>query len=134
MEPLPTSEEDLIIQEAIEVVIIKELNAEAYSTHSETFMEAHEAVTSQQSPKLHVDNPELVKSLEEIIPQWCHKYLDIFTEKEAIDLLPHQPWDHHVNLTSDAPPSISCHTYPLSCAEEEFQTKYIQEQLDASLI
>jgi len=88
----------------------------------------------EQSPKLHLDKPEPVKSLKEIIPQWCHEYLDICTEKEAIDLLPHRPWDHHVNLTPDALPLISCRTYPLSRAKKEFQTKYIQEQLDAGLI
>ncbi len=114
------TEEDLIINEAIKAVITEELDVEANPTNGETFMEAHEAITKQQNPKLHLDEPELVKSLKEIIPQWCYKYLDIFTEKEAIDLPPHQPWDHHVNLTPDAPPSISCHTYPLSCAEEEF--------------
>src|SRR5216683_6522332 len=128
------TEEDLIINEAIEVVITEELDVEANPTNGKTFMEAHEAVTKQQNPKLHLDEPKPVKPLKEIIPQWCHEYLDIFTKKEAIDLLPHRPWDHHVNLTPDAPPSISCHTYPLSHAEEEFQTKYIQEQLDAGLI
>ena len=68
MEPLPTSEEDLIIREAIEAVITEELNAEANPTNSETFMEACEAVTKQQNPKLHLDDPEPVKSLKEIIP------------------------------------------------------------------
>ncbi len=87
----PTIEEDLIIQEAIEVVITEELDAEAYPTNGETFMEAYKAVIKQQNPKLRLDEPKPVKSLKEIIPQWCHKYLDIFTEKEAIDLLPHQP-------------------------------------------
>ncbi len=134
MEPEPLSEEDLIVQEAIESVITEELDAEANLANGKTFMEAHEAITKQQSPMLHLDKPEPEKHLEDIILQWCHEYLDVFTEKEAIDLPPHQPWDHHVNLTPDAPPSISCHTYPLSCTEEEFQTKYIQEQLDASLI
>ncbi len=85
----PTTEEDLIIQEAIETVITEELNAEAYPTNGETFMEARKAITKQQNPKLHLDNPEPVKSLEEIIPQWCHEYLDVFTKKEAIDLPPH---------------------------------------------
>ncbi len=83
------TEEDLIITEAIEVVITEELDVEANPTNGETFMEAHEAVTKQQNPKLHLDEPKPVKSLQEIIPQWCHKYLDIFTEKEAIDLPPH---------------------------------------------
>jgi len=111
----PLSEEDLIVQEAIKTVITKELNAEANPANGETFMKAHKAVTKQQNPKLHLDDPEPVKSLEEIILQWCHKYLDVFTKKEAIDLPPHQPWGHHVNLTSDAPPSISSVSTPVLC-------------------
>jgi len=68
MEPLPTTEEDLIIREAIEAVITKELNAEAKPANGETFMEACKAITKQQNPKLHLDDPKPVKSLEEIIP------------------------------------------------------------------
>ena len=83
------TEEDLIITEAIEAVITEKLDVEANPTNGETFMEAREAVTKQQNPKLHLDKPEPVKSLQEIIPQWCHEYLDVFTEKEAIDLPPH---------------------------------------------
>jgi hypothetical protein len=60
--------------------------------------------------------------------------LDVFTEKEAIPLPLHRPWDHVVTLTPDAPPSISCRVYPLSHGEEEFQAKYIKEQEDAGLI
>jgi hypothetical protein len=71
-------------------------------------MEAREAVIKQQNPVLHLDEPEPEKHLEDIIPKWCHNYLDVFMEKEAIDLPPHRPWDHHVNLTPDTPPSISC--------------------------
>ena len=43
------TEEDLIINEAIKVVITKELDAEANLTNGETFMEAHKAVTKEQS-------------------------------------------------------------------------------------
>ncbi len=67
-ESQPITEEDLITREAIEAVITKELNAEANPANSETFMEAHEAITKQQNPKLHLDDPKLVKSLKEIIP------------------------------------------------------------------
>src|SRR5712671_2174676 len=41
----PPSEEDLIIQEAIKVVITEELDVEASPANGETFMEAHEPVT-----------------------------------------------------------------------------------------
>jgi hypothetical protein len=90
------------------VVITENLNAEANSANGETFMEASKAIIKQQNPVLHLDKPIPEKHLKDIIPKWCHDYLDVFTEKEAINLLPHQLWDHHINLTPDAPPSISC--------------------------
>jgi len=65
--------------------------------------------------------------LKDYIPECYHRYLDVFTEKEAIPLLPHWLWDHVVTLTPDAPPSISCRVYTLSHGEEEFQAKYIKE-------
>src|SRR6267154_1414197 len=81
-EPEPLSEEDLIVQEAIEAVITKSLDAEANSANSETFMEACKPVIKEQNPRLHLDEPEPEKPLKEITPPWCHEYLDIFTEKE----------------------------------------------------
>ncbi len=57
------TEEDLIITEAIEVVITKELDVEANPTNGETFIEAREAITKQQNPMLHLDEPEPAKSL-----------------------------------------------------------------------
>ncbi len=73
MEPEPLSEEDLIVQEAIEAVITKELDAEANLANSETFMEAREAITKQQSPKLHLDESKPEKHLEDIIPHISKK-------------------------------------------------------------
>jgi hypothetical protein len=81
---------------------------EANPANGETFIEARKAIMKQQNPVLHLDEPEPKKHLEDIIPKWCHNYLDVFMEKEAIDLPPHQSWDHHINLTPDTPPFISC--------------------------
>jgi hypothetical protein len=72
--------------------------------------------------------------LKDYVLEHYHGYLDVFTEKEAIPLPPHQPWDHVVTLIPDVPPLISCRVYPLSRGEEEFQAKYIKEQEDAGLI
>jgi hypothetical protein len=128
------TEEDLIVHEAIEAVIIETLDAEANSSYGETMMEAKRSVMNKLSPVLRLDEPEPKKSLKNYVPECYHGYLDVFTEKEAIPLPPHRPWDHIVTLVPDAPPSISCKVYPLSHREEEFQEKYIKEQEDASLI
>jgi hypothetical protein len=126
--------EDLIVYEAIEAVIIETLNVEANSSYGETIIEAKRSVMNELSPVQRLDEPEPEKSLENYVPKRYHGYLDVFTEKEAIPLPPHRPWDHVVTLVPDAPPSISYKVYPLSRGEEEFQEKYIKEQEDASLI
>jgi hypothetical protein len=128
------TEEDLIIHEAIEAVIIETLDAEANSSYGETIIEAKRSVMNKLSPVQWLDEPEPEESLKNYVPERYHGYLDMFTEKEAIPLPPHRPWDHVVTLIPDAPPSISCKVYPLSCREEEFQEKYIKEQEDAGLI
>jgi hypothetical protein len=130
--PETTLEEDLVTNEAIEEYIMENLDAEANPTNGDISMEAREAIVQKLELQINLDPPE--KSLSEIIPNWCHEYLDVFTEKEAIPLPPHRPWDHHIQLTPDAPPLISCKVYPLSRSEEEYQTKYISEQLEAGLI
>ena len=126
--------EEVLICEAIETVITEELDAVANPVNGEIFMEAKEAVTQRPPQKLVLDPPKPEKELKDYIPEWYHEFLDVFTEKEAIDLPPHRPFDHEVKLVSNAPPSASCRVYPLSKAEEEFQTKYIDEQIEAGLI
>jgi hypothetical protein len=128
------TEEDLIVHEAIETVIMEMLDAEANSSYGETVIEAKRSVMNELSPVLWLDEPEPEELLRNYAPERYHSYLDVFTEKEAIPLPPHRPWDHVVTLIPDAPPSISCKVYPLSCGEEEFQEKYIKEQEDAGLI
>jgi hypothetical protein len=127
------NEEDLLVESAMREEASQQA-AEANTSYGETVMEARKTVVNKLSPLLRLDEPDPEKSLKDYVPERYHEYLDIFTEKEAIPLPPHRPWDHVVTLTSDAPPSISCRVYPLSRGEEEFQAKYIKEQEDAGLI
>jgi hypothetical protein len=101
--------------------------AEANPSYGEHILQARKAETKEPNPPLNLDKPEPEKSLKDMIPERYHEYLDVFSEKEAIPLPPHHPWDHVVKLVPDALPSISCRVYPLSRAEEEFQAKYIDE-------
>jgi hypothetical protein len=127
------NKEDLLLEGAMHEEASQQA-AEANTSYGETVMEARKTVVNELSPLLQLDKPDPEKSLKDYIPEHYHEYLDIFIEKEAIPLLLHWPWDHVVTLTPDAPPSISCRVYPLSCGEEEFQAKYIKEQEDAGLI
>jgi hypothetical protein len=69
------------------------------------------------------------KTTEEQVPGRYHNFLDIFEKPVAGQLPPHREWDLKVRLIPNAPSSISCTPYPLSCAEQAFQDKYIKENL-----
>jgi hypothetical protein len=127
------NKEDLLLESAM----CKEASqqaVEANMSYGETVMKARKTIINKLSPLLRLDEPDPEKSLKDYVSECYHRYLDVFMEREAIPLLPHQLWDHVVTLTPDAPPSISCRVYPLSCGEEEFQAKYIKEQEDTGLI
>jgi hypothetical protein len=120
------NEEDLLLESTM-CEEASQQAVEANTSYGETVMKARKTVINKLSLLLQLDEPDPEKSLKDYVPEHYHGYLDVFTEKEAIPLPPHQPWDHVITLTPDAPPSISCRVYPLSRGEEEFQAKYIKE-------
>ena len=83
------TEEDLITNKAIKAVITEELNAEANSLYGETVMEAKQSMASKLGPLWPPEEPEPEKSLENHVLECHHEYLNVFTENEAILLLPH---------------------------------------------
>ncbi len=74
------------------------------------------------------------KTSEEIVLEKYHYFLDIFVKPVAGQLPLHYEWDLKVQLIPNAPSLIFCTLYLLSCAEQVFQNKYIQENLDHSFI
>jgi hypothetical protein len=111
--------EDLLVESAIYKKASQQA-MEANPSYGEYVLEARKAETKELNLPSMLDQPEPEKSLKDIIPKQYHNYLDIFSEKEAIPLLPHCPWDHVVKLVANAPPSIFYRVYLLSQAEEEF--------------
>ena len=83
------TEEDLIIYEAIKTVIKETLDAEANPSYGETVIEAKRLVMNELSLVLWLDKPKPKELLKNYVPEHYHGYLDVFTEKEAIPLLPH---------------------------------------------
>jgi hypothetical protein len=126
-------EEDLLLESTMHEEASQQA-AEANTSYGETVMEARKTIVNELSLLLRLDESDPKKLLKDYVLECYHGYLDVFMEKEAIPLPLHQPWDHIVTLTPDAPPLISYRVYPLSHREEEFQVKYIQKQEDAGLI
>jgi hypothetical protein len=128
----PTLEEELVTSAITEVLM--EAHMSNGSIRMEFQIRRAEALKQKTPDPSTPTEPETEKELKDYIPEHHQDFLDVFTEKEAINLPPHCPFDHQVRLTPDAPPSIPCKIYLLSKAEEEYQDKYICEQLAAGLI
>ncbi len=74
------------------------------------------------------------KTFEEIIPEWCRDFKDLF-DKENFDKLPEpKPWDHAIELILNANANLDCKVYPLNQAEQEELDKFLDENLSSRRI
>jgi hypothetical protein len=62
---------------------------EVNMSYGETVIEARKPIMNELSPLLWLNKPDPEKSLKDYVPEHYHRYLNIFTEKEAITQLPH---------------------------------------------
>jgi len=74
----------------------------------------------EQSLLLQLNEPKSEKLLKDYILEHYYGYLNVFTEKEAINLPLHWPWNYTVKLTPNALPLIAYRAFPLSYRKEEF--------------
>lgn len=62
----------------------------------------------------------------EVIPDYYHEFMDVFSEEEANQLPPHRPVDHRIPLEEGKTPGYGP-LYPMSGVEAEELRKYIEE-------
>lgn len=74
------------------------------------------------------EKPKMLRTAEEIIPPQFHKYLKVFSEKEAERFPVKKPWDHAIDLKESFVPKKG-RNIPLSHDEQEEVSKYLDEQL-----
>ncbi len=74
------------------------------------------------------------KTFEEMVPEWCRDFKDLF-DKESFDELPEpKPWDHAIELTPNANANLDCKVYPLNRAEQEELDNFLDENLSSGRI
>jgi len=78
-------------------------------------------------------NPANVNT-ENTIPAAFRQHWRIFSEEEARQLPPHQPWDHKIELLPTAPDVINSKIYPLAPKEQEALDQYLEENLEKGYI
>jgi hypothetical protein len=79
------------------------------------------------------EGKEPKKLPEELVLQEFHKYLSVFSEKEAGRFPERTSWDHAIELKEGFKPK-SAHIYPMSTAEEIKLKKFLNENLEKNYI
>ncbi len=75
-----------------------------------------------------------VKMFEEMVPEWCRDFKDLF-DKDNFDELPEpKAWDHAIELIPNANANLDCKVYPLNRAEQEELDKFLDENLSSGRI
>ncbi len=81
-----------------------------------------------------VNAEKKVKTFEEMVPNWCRDFKDLF-DKDNFDELPEpKPWDHAIELIPNASANLDCKVYPLNHAEQEELDKFLNENLSSGRI
>ncbi len=74
------------------------------------------------------------KTFEEMVPEWCRDFADLF-EKRNFDKLPEpRTWDHAIELTPNANANLDCKVYPLNRSEQAELDKFLDENLSSGRI
>ncbi len=69
------------------------------------------------------------KTFEEMVPDWCRDFNDLF-DKDNFDELPEpKMWDHVIELTPNASNNSNCKVYPLNRNEQAELDKFLDENL-----
>ena len=70
---------------------------------------------------------------EELVPKEYHKFLKVFSKKECERMPLRKPWDHTIDLKDMFKPKKG-HIIPLSSAEQEEVTAFLDDQLKKGYI
>ncbi len=74
------------------------------------------------------------KTFEEMVPEWCRDFANLF-EKDNFDKLPEsKTWDHAIELTPNTNTNLDCKVYPLNRNEQAELDKFLDENLSSGRI
>ena len=62
------------------------------------------------------------------IPAVYNRFTQLFSEEASQRFPPSRPWDHAIDLKSDAPDAIPCKVYPMTPSEDKALEEFIKEQ------
>ena len=68
------------------------------------------------------------------IPAVYDRFKRLFSEEASQQFPPKRPWDHAIELKSDAPDAIPCKVYPMTPVEDKALEEFIREQYEKGYI
>ncbi len=75
-----------------------------------------------------------MKMFEEMVPDWCRDFNDLF-DKDNFNKLPEpKMWDHAIELIPNASANLDCKVYPLNRNEQAELNKFLDENLSSGRI
>ena len=69
-----------------------------------------------------------LRTTDEMVPRWFHKYLKVFEKKESERMLTRKTWDHVIDLREGFVPKKG-KIYPLLRVEREKVQEFVKDQL-----
>ena len=84
----------------------------------------------EKEEKLEKEEEDLIelRTTEEMVPKWFHKYLKVFKKKESERIPTRKVWDHIIDLREGFVPKKG-KIYPLSRVEREEVQEFVKDQL-----
>ncbi len=73
-----------------------------------------------------------VKTFEEMVPEWCRDFKDLFNKNNFDELPEPKPWDHAIELTPNSNANLDSKVYPLNQMEQEEFNKFLDKNLSSS--
>jgi len=74
------------------------------------------------------------RTWQELISAEYHHFGKVFSDKEAERFPDSHLWDHAIDLTLEAPPTLNCKVYPLAEGQQELLDKFLQEHEEKGYI
>jgi hypothetical protein len=65
------------------------------------------------------------KTFEELVPKEYQHHVKVFSETKSHRLPKHQPWDHMIDLKSNAPETLKTKVYPIPINEQKTLNQFI---------
>ncbi len=74
------------------------------------------------------------KMFEEMVPEWCWDFKDLFDKEQFNELPKEKPWNHMIELLPNANTNLNCKVYPLNRVEQEELDKFLDKNLGSRRI